>query len=263
MRRADSWPSLTSDQERFVAAQKKDSVFGWVDRVTFDRPGLFVVRDNILDTRDLSWRRVPFPEGWSSWQPPPFGLSPDERSLVGFLHQAQTQKPMLAVTNWTTGHSYSLQIDRERMRFVGFETLDPLWLAHHFRWRRTSEGVDVLEERPDFVPLPYRTYLTLGMPGQYQDYWLFPAGAALREQIVRILVEELQGQHVGEDRHSGGTRVRVNGKVVTVANHSDLVSVFMPVGAGDPELMKRVAAHLETTMASGKYNALFHFTKAP
>ena len=68
---------------------------------------------------------------------------------------------------------------------------------------------------------------------------------------------------MGEDRHSGGTRVRVNGKVVTVANHSDLVSVFMPVGAGDPELMKRLVAHLETTMASGKYNALFHFTKAP
>ena len=55
----------------------------------------------------------------------------------------------------------------------------------------------------------------------------------------------------------------MNGKVVTVATHSDLVSVFMPVGAGDPELMKRVAAHLETTMASGKYNALFHLTKAP
>jgi hypothetical protein len=149
------------------------------------------------------------------------------------------------------------------MRVVGFETLDPLWLAHHFRWRRTSEGVDVLEERPDFVPLPYRTYLTLGMPGQYQEYWLFPAGAPLRQQIVRILVEELQGKQFGEDRHSGGTRVRVNGKVVTVATHADLVTVFMATGAGDPELMKRVAAHLERAMASGKYDALFQSTKAP
>ena len=34
----------------------------------------------------------------------------------------------------------------------------------------------------------------------------------------------------------------MNGKVVTVAPHSVLVSVFMGVGAGDPELMKRVAA---------------------
>ena len=255
---------LTSDQERFVAARNKDLVFGWVDRVTFDRPGLFVVRDNVLDTRDLTFRRVAFPEGLSSWQPPPFGLSPDQRSLVGFLHhEAQTQNPTLAVTDWTTGHSYSLQIDRQRMRVVGFETLDPLWLAHHFRWRRTSEGVDVLEERPDFVPLPYRTYLTLGMPGQYQEYWLFPAGAPLRQQIVRILVEELQGKQFGEDRHSGGTRVRVNGNVVTVATHADLVTVFMATGAGDPELMKRVAAHLERAMASGKYDALFQSAKAP
>ena len=94
----------------------------------------------------------------------------------------------------------------------------------------------MLEERPDFVPLPYRTYLTLGMPGQYQEYWLFPAGAPLRQQIVRILVEELQGKQFGEDCHSGGTRVRVNGKVVTVATHADLVTVFMATGAGDPEL---------------------------
>ena len=49
-------------------------------------------------------------------------------------------------------------------------------------------------------------------------------------------------------------RVRVNGNVVIVATHSDLVTVFTSTGAGDPELMKRVAAHLETAMASGKYD---------
>jgi hypothetical protein len=42
-----------------------------------------------------------------------------------------------------------------------------------------------------------------------------------------------------------------------------LVTVFMSTGAGDPELMKGVAAYLERAMASGKYDALFHSTKAP
>ena len=106
LRRPDFWPSADFGSGTLCCRPEQGSGVRLVDRVTFDRPGLFVVRDNVLDTRDLTFRRVAFPEGLSSWQPPPFGLSPDQRSLVGFLHhEAQTQNPTLAVTDWTTGHS--------------------------------------------------------------------------------------------------------------------------------------------------------------
>ena len=251
---------LTSDHARFVAARDKDLVFGWVDRLTFASPGLFLVHDNVFDTTTLDVTRVAFPSDLApSGNPPPLGLSPDRRSFVWFAHTAsQTEQPTLAVTDWTTGRSYTLPIDRDRMRFVGFETIDPDWLAHHFRWRRASDGVDVLEERPDYQPLKYRTYLTLRKRGDHQQYWLFPGGEPLRREAARILVDRFQGTQLSDDTRSNAIRIRLNGKTVQVsANVPGLVSVWMRTGEGDPEVIKQAGAHLDAAMASGKYDALF------
>ena len=32
---------------------------------------------------------------------------------------------------------------------------DPAWIAHHFEWKRGSDGTDRLAERAHFTPLPY------------------------------------------------------------------------------------------------------------
>lgn len=188
--------------------------------------------------------------------PPPLGLSPDERSFVWFVHDGSTDNPKLGVTDWKANRSYILPIDRDRMRFIGFETLDPAWVAHHFAWRRNSEGVDVLEPRTDFVPLPYRGHLNLGKPGEAQGYLLLPAGEPLRNEVVRMLVEELHGERLSDHR-DGTWRVRLNGKVLNVRVGIELVSVSMDFGQGDPEVLSRVAAHLDAAVGSGKYDALF------
>lgn len=248
---------LTSDPVRFAAARGKNLVSGWVDRVTFETPGLFQVDGNILDTRWLTFSRVEFPSDYSLRGPPPLGLSPDERSFVWFAALSGGESPRLGVTDWKAGRSYRLQIDRDRMRFNGFETLDPAWVTHHFTWRRGSDGVDVLEERPDFVPLPYRGEVSLSYLGEPHGYLLLPAGEPLRKEVVRMLVEELHGERLPDARDGSEQRIRLDGKVLGVRVGSPLVIVALDFGERDPELIRKVAAHIDAALASGKYDALF------
>ena len=253
---------LTSNPHRFAAARDADRPLGWVDRQTFAVPGLFLMDRNVLDTRSLTITPIDLPPGAvPSGLPPPLALSPDERSFVWFTHSQSQERPMLGVTNWKANRSYEVPIDRARMRFIGFETLDPPWVDHHFAWHRGPDGVDVLEERPDFVPLPYRGQLTLGKSGEAQGYLLLPAGEQLRDEVVRILVEELHGKRLSDTR-DGTRRLRLDGKVVNVRLGSTLVAVTMDFGEADPELMRKVATHLDAAMATGKYDALFR-TSAP
>ena len=248
---------LTSDPVRFAAARDKDLVSGWVDRQTFEPPGLFQVDGNILDTKRLTFSRVEFPADFSLRGPPPLGLSPDERSFVWYAALSDGESPRLGVTDWKAGRSYRLQIDRDRMRFNGFETLDPAWVAHHFTWRRGSDGVDVLQERPNFVPLPYRGVVSLSYLGEPHGYLLLPAGEPLRQEIVRMLVEELQGERLPDARDGSEQRIRLDGKVLGVRVGSPLVIVALDFGERDPELIRKVAAHIDAALASGKYDALF------
>jgi hypothetical protein len=248
---------LTSNPQQFAAARDIDRAWGWVDRQTFATPGLFQVDENILDTRSLTVTAIDLPTGAAPrGSPPPLALSPDERSFVWFAHSQSQERPMLGVTDWKANRSYQVRIDRDRMRYIGFETLDPAWVDHHFAWQRGPDGVDVLEERPGFVPLPYKGHLTLGRAGAVQGYVLLPAGEALRNEVVRILVEELHGQRLSDTR-DGRQRIRLDGKVVYVSLGSTLVAVNMEFGEADPEVMRKVAAHLDAAMATGKYDALF------
>jgi hypothetical protein len=247
---------LTSDPVRFAAARDRNFPQGWVDRVSFDRPGLFLVDRTVLDTRDLTFSELTPPEGFSPrGLPPPLGLSPDGRSFVWFVH-AGPMPGQIGVTDWQANVSYTLPIDRDRMRYIGFETLDPTWVAHHFRWERDPSGVDVLRERPDLVPLPYRGQLHLRKPGEAQGYVLLPAGEALQNEVVRMLVDELHGERLSNSS-DGGRRVRLDGKMLHIRTGSTLVSVTMDFGEADPELLKRVAAHLDAAWATGRYDALF------
>jgi hypothetical protein len=112
-------------------------------------------------------------------------------------------------------------------------------------------------ERPDFVPLPYRGHLTLGKAGEAQGYLLVPAGEPLRNEVVRMLVEELHGERLSDTR-DGRQRVRVSGTVVNVSVASNPhVAVTMDFGEADPEVMRTVAAHLDAAIATSKCDGLF------
>jgi len=88
--------------------------------------------------------------------------------------------------------------------------------------------------------------------------WL-PAGEPLREEVVRILVDELHGKRLSDD-HDGTRRVSVNGKVLNITLGLETVSVRMEFGRADAALLDMVAAHLDAAVGFGRYDALFRAT---
>ena len=145
---------LTSDQAVFIDARDARHPTGWVDWHTLKQPGLFLLNDHVVDTRSLTFRTFtrtlePYPASM-----PPLVVSPDERSFAWFAHDGSEDKPVLGVTSIAASRSYTVPIDRGRMRFNEYHKLDPAWVAHHFEWRRGPDGADVLAAREAFGPLP-------------------------------------------------------------------------------------------------------------
>ena len=158
---------MTADAARMIAWRARDSVPGWLDRAQLAEPGLYQMGPAVFDTRKMTVTAFEAPDDPSPVQSlPPLGLSPDERSFVWFSHDAYRRTSTVGVTDWTTSKSYTLSVDRARMRFVDYMLLDPAWLQHHFEWQRGPEGHDVLVERKGFVPLPYTGKLTLAKAGE-------------------------------------------------------------------------------------------------
>jgi hypothetical protein len=250
---------LTSDQSVFTDARDARRPTGWVDWHTLQRPGLFLVNDYVVDTRSLTFRSFtraldPYPASM-----PPLALSPDERSFAWFAHDGSEDKPVLGVTDTVDSRSYTVAIDRRRMRFNDYDKLDPAWVAHHFEWRRGPDGADVLAAREAFEPLPYRGDLTLAKPGEYMSYTVRPGGRTLRSTIVDLLVSEMKGERLPDRLDGYEQRVQVDGKLLLIAviETSNYVAISMDYGRSDAELMKRVAATLDAALATGKYDGAF------
>jgi len=257
---------VTSDQAVFVAARDAKRPYGWVDWHSLKRPGLFLLNDFLVDTRSHTSRQFTQSSGpYPISSVPPLGVSPDERSFVWFAHDGSENKPVLGVTDTHANRSYTLPIDRARMRFNEYDKLDPAWIDHHFEWTRTADGVDQLRERSGFAPLPYRGDLTLGKPGEFMSYTVRPGGEKLRTAITSLLVSELNGERLPDRLDGYEQRVRVDGRLllVTIVQTSNYVSVTMDYGQSDAGMMKRVAAALDAALASGSYDAAFEVPTPP
>jgi hypothetical protein len=250
---------LTSDSAHFDAARTHERLPGWVDRVSFARPGLFQLDSAILDTRNMTTVSFLFPDDLRpNMGVPPLDLSPDEQSFV-WLVQGPDEDPRLGITNWRTGVSHVLPIDRSRMRYNTPSSLGPQWVRHHFQWIRGPEGTDVLAERPAFAPLPYRGDLALGKAGEIQTYTLRPGGEPLRTAMVNLLVRGFGGERMPDEPGGYQQRVRLNGKVlgVSVVDSPGYVYISMDAPDGDPQAMKAIATKLDAALATGEYDALF------
>ena len=207
---------LTSDQAVFIDARDARRPTGWVDWHTLKQPGLFLLNDHVVDTRSLTFRTFtrtlePYPASM-----PPLVVSPDERSFAWFAHDGSEDKPVLGVTSIAASRSYTVPIDRGRMRFNEYHKLDPAWVAHHFEWRRGPDGADVLAARETFGPLPYRGDLTLGKPGEFMSYTVRPGGEKLRSAIVGLLLSEMKGERLPDRLDGYEQRVRVDGKLLLI-----------------------------------------------
>lgn len=191
---------LTSDTTTFRQGAERRVPRGQIDRLSFEKPGLYVLANAVLDTRRLLVRKVQLPDDYTLVPSvPPLGVSPDERSFARFGYiQQSSDNPVILVTDVVTNHHYMVPIDPKRMRYARLEVLDPAWLTHHFEWKRTPNGPDSLVERQDFVPIPYHGQLTLNK--NWNEYRLEPAGEGLRQAILEFLIAELKGATDGDGR---------------------------------------------------------------
>jgi hypothetical protein len=254
---------VTSDAARFQAAKDAEAVPGWVDRTSLETPGLYKTGDTILDTRTLAhWTyTTPSPRPISSV--PPLGVSPDERSMIRFAHDGSEDRPVLVVVDFQANRSYSIPIDRRRMRYGNYETIDPAWVAHHFEWTRPDDRTDVLAERRDFIPLPYKGEFTAAKAGEYQSYTMRPGKERLRSAIVEILMAEPGAERLADELNGYYKRVRIDDRVlnVTLVESVSYVNVSMETGKEEPDFMTRIARRLDAAFATGKYDDAFDTPK--
>lgn len=251
---------LTADPARHGVRPGETPVPGWIDRDTFRAPGLYLMRHGVLDTRSLSFGTFTEPSGpWRINGLPAATLSPDTRSFVWFSHDGSDDQPILGVTDRVADETYTVPVNRDRMRYRDYHEIGPEWVAHHFEWVRGPDGVERLRARGSFVPLPHRGTLTSGRPGDYLSYALRPAGAALREAVVGLLVSGLGAERMPDEVDGYYRVVRLEGKIlrITTSGPDRYVAIGMDSGASDPELMARVAAFLDAEMARGTYDSLF------
>jgi hypothetical protein len=242
------------------AAATGQPLRGWLDRETFREPGLYLLGPALLDTRTLTIT----PRGWPG-EPthvqdlPPLGLSPDAKTMAWFSPGNGYDTPAaVAAMRLDTGTVTTLPIDRTRMRYRSPQLdIDGAWLAHHFAWIRGDDAIDHLETRTDFMPLPHRGALSEPKPGDYQAYDIGPGGPRLQAAVVEILVQELRGTTMAEEFATvNASRVEIDGTPISVQYVDGGASVSVHSYKSRPDVMARIAAHLDTVLASGRLDAL-------
>lgn len=252
---------LTADSAAWHALHDTVLPRGWLDRTSFRIPGLYRLGGGILDTEARSFAAAAPPS-----EPPPINglppvsLSPDRRRYVWFTHDGSEDRPVLCVTRWTDGETYTVPIDRARMRYSDYKRIDPGWVTHHFTWQRGADGEARLTPRTDFSPLPYRGEREVARDGKVTAYYLKPGGTALRDALVDVMVRDLGGERMPDELDGYHRVVKFGDKLVKAAYVSGggFVSISMDFGTTDSELIARIADQLDAIIATGKYDALFH-----
>ena len=249
---------LTADPATYRAARTLRVPSGWVDRETFATPGLYLVEKTVLDTRTLAVH--PLSDGGDTRNMagiPPVSLSPDQRSLVWFVADGSDQPPFLQVRDWKADSSYAIPVDPTRMRFRSRDDVDPEWVAHHFAWARDHAGVDRLQVRERFTPLPYRGSFYPAPGSGVTMYSLSPGGAALRQALVDILIGQLGAVRQPDQLDGYHLVLAIGGSTIKASAGGGVVSFSIVRGEGDPALMTSVASTLDAGLATGRYDALF------
>jgi len=249
---------LTGDPDAFAAARSRTVPEGRLDRVTFAVPGLYHLQGLVVDTRTLAMRPYQA-EGQHRLidRIPPLAASPDGDSFVRLeWGEDSTDELALAVTRLATGERYRVPVDPSRMRYQDIDQIDPAWVDHHFAWRRDAAGVERLEERAGFAPLPWRGALTLDRTG-YREYRVAPARAGLRPALIDFLVAEFQAERLPAEESDFSQRVRIGSDTVSVSFREEdaHVGVWMDRGT-DSRLVVTIAERFDAALATRRYDHL-------
>jgi len=250
---------ITSDPTRFREARAAVGLPGWLDRATFSAPGLFLFGDIVLDTRSFQFWTIAAPSPLPITDVPPLALARDERSFVRFAHDGSDDNPVLVVVDFHDNKSYSVPIDRSRMRYSKYSAIDPAWVDHHFEWVDGPEGHDRLATRPSFTLLPYVGEFTPNKPGQHQTYTIRPGREPLRAAILAVLLAEPGAERIEDELNGYHQRVQIDGRILslTVVDSEPYVYVSMESGKQEPEFMAKIASRLDAAFATGKYDEAF------
>jgi hypothetical protein len=215
--------------------------------------GLYLVGTNtIFDTRTLKVHRYSPIENSDIGDFRPLMLSPDQCSFVRFTFDRNTQAPTLTATDFIADRSYSLPIDRQRMRYVKIEQIDRTWAEHHFKWERDATGVDQLVARTEFSLLPFRG--ELGPEGDKRSaYYLYGSNESIRSVLEGVLIDKFAAERQPPVEYQVDQRFRVGGMSVKVFASSDIASV----STEDATLMNQIADTLNAELATHKHDALF------
>ena len=217
---------------------------------------LLLGQSAVVDVASL--KAYPVSPAYGAWVnpfKPPMGLSPDRASFVRW-GSASGDAELLVVFDFVSDASYTIPIDRKRMRYNGWEEVDRAWLDHHFEWRPVPGGHERLVVRDGFVPLPYRGELHADeYDPTYLEYELVRVSPEMEAELVGFLEQQL-GAH-SEGRDAGGTlTLRIGSHAVRVLRDDDEVSVFEDRG-GDPSAVRDVARRFDAALATGAYDAFF------
>lgn len=220
-------------------------------------------------------KAITFPAKPQDVHLPPFArvmsVSPDGRMFarvgikaaaepVGMSHEVD---PVVLVADFDRDTWTRLPVDPQRMRYAHFEEIDPVWLDHHFQWRRGADGHDRLVERPGFKPLPWRGYFHKDA-AQYDVRGIeVDSSVELGDFLVRCFqAKPLPGSGKWQE---GGLKYEVEEEVVNVNGHGFFIArsnkPYWPGKPGDPErqkqLIRRIGETLDAEFASGKHGAMF------
>ena len=251
---------LTADTAQFRAGRNREVADGQVNRTTYDHPGLYLLGNAVVDTRSLTVYRYT-PDTTASGIPsiPPLGLAPDERSFVQFANAGYpSEAHVLVVTNFVDNHSYVLPVDEARMRYPGFEALDPAWIAHHFEWKRGADGADRLVQRAHFTPLPWHGTLSMETSGD-RTYRIEKGSDSLRTALVAFLVARFSAEPQPVDSGAYEYPVKIGGHIVNVAHSGDFGTVLVSLQerGTDTTLVPDIARQFDEALATGRYDSMF------
>ncbi len=252
---------LTADSAAWYESRRDPAAAGWLDRRTFRIPGLYRLPGGILDTRSHTFTPSEPPEEPSPINGlPAISLSPDEQSYVWFTDNGEEKAPVLCVTNWREKHTYTVPIDRSRMRYNEYDRLDPAWVSRHFEWVRAPDGSFRLAARAHFTPIPYRGDREIDRNGVMSSYYLKPGGTALRDAMIEAMVRELGAERLPDELNGYHQVVRYEGKLVkgAVLESGGFISIGMDYGSEDSALLQRLADRLDALLATGRFDQFFH-----
>jgi len=212
----------------------------------------------VLDTETLDTTAFGQPEDFTPNQfKPPIAMAPDEGSFVRFGYSADDgSTPKLAVFEIGEGKTYTLLIDKWRMRYNDWTEIDAAWLDHHFEWKAGEDGRLGLHERKDFKPLPRCGTLKVSPHDGRREYELKPVKPEMLDRLKSYLVESHGAELQPREPNSSADVFLIGQDKINVMIHKDEVGIWMD-REYDDRLVEELAAGFDEVLGTGELDNLF------